>query len=622
MALSAHWLDELRARTTLSTLVGRTVPMKRAGNEWRGCCPFHEEKTPSFYVNDAKAFYHCFGCGAHGDAIGWMIDQRGLAFIDAVKELAGEAGMEMPAPDPRSQEREERRAGLHDVTQAAARWFSARLAASEGTAARAYLAARGVAAEQVAAFAIGYAPDRRDAIAGALPFRPEQLTEAGLLVEAEGRANYDRFRDRLVIPIHDARARVIGFGGRTLSDGTPKYLNSPETPLFDKGRTLFNLHRAAPAARSAGRVLVVEGYLDVIALAGVGIDEAVAPLGTALTEAQLELLWRHADVPVLCFDGDAAGERAAVRAAERALPLLKGGRSLAFVTLPPGQDPDDLVRGSGRGALDALVEGAEPLADRLYRAARGSTPPASPEAKAAVRARLDALAATITDRELARDYGRALRDRLFQEGRAQWQGASARGPRSPRHRPTATPPSGSARALAAGPGGSGLTRAVLAGLVLRPTLLPDLAEPLSRLELAPGPLAELRDALVRAAHSAGQLDLGALHPICATAGVDPGGDRRAGVGLAFSWLAADGGEQSAHQLTAAVHAMADLPRDERALASVTAELGAETGSGPDEADRFADLFAWQAALRDRIARARDELNELAWGDDGLSATKG
>ena len=421
MALSAHWLDELRAHTTLSVLVQRQVPMKRAGNEWRGCCPFHEEKTPSFYVNDSKAFYHCFGCGAHGDAISWMVEQRGLSFIDAVRELATEAGLEMPAPDPRTREREERRAGLHDVTQAAARWFSARLAGAEGAAARAYLERRGVAPAQAAAFAIGYAPDRRDAIAGALPVPPGQLIEAGLLIEAEGRAPYDRFRDRLIIPIHDARARVIGFGGRTLSDGTPKYLNSPETPLFDKGRILFNLHRAAPPARAAGRMLVVEGYMDVIALAGAGIEEAVAPLGTALTEAQLELLWRHTDVPVLCFDGDAAGERAAVRAAERALPLLKGGRSLAFVTLPAGQDPDDLVRGGGRAALDALVATAEPLVARLYRAARGPQAPGhGPEAKAAVRERLDALAATIADRELSRDFARALRDRLYEEGRAAW----------------------------------------------------------------------------------------------------------------------------------------------------------------------------------------------------------
>ena len=616
MALSAQWLDELRARTTLSTLVQRTVPMKRAGNEWRGCCPFHEEKTPSFYVNDAKAFYHCFGCGAHGDAIGWMIDQRGLQFIDAVKELAGEAGLEMPAPDPRAQERERERAGLHDVTTAAARWFSARLAAAEGSAARAYLERRGVSSEQAAAFAIGFAPDRRDAIAGALPFPPGQLTEAGLLVEAEGRANYDRFRDRLIIPIHDARARVIGFGGRTLSDGAPKYLNSPETPLFDKGRTLFNLHRAAPAARAAGRMLVVEGYMDVIALAGVGVEEAVAPLGTALTESQLELLWRHVDVPVLCFDGDAAGERAAARAAERALPLLKGGRSLAFVTLPPGQDPDDLVRSAGRAALDALVAGAEPMADRLYRAARGPTPPASPEETAAVRARLDALAATIPDRELARDYGRALRDRLFQEGRAQWQARAARGRgRSDPRSAAPQPPSARARTMAIAESGTPLVRAVLAGLMRRPALLPDLAEPLARLELAPGPIAELRDALVREAFAGPRLDLTTLRPICARAGVDPVGDRQSGNdGLAFSWLGTDGGSGPAvRQLSAAVHALADLPREERALASVTAELGAADG------DRFIALFAEQAALRDRIARARDELNELAWGDDGLTA---
>ena len=625
MALSAQWLDDLRARSTLSVLVQRTVPMKRAGNEWRGCCPFHEEKTPSFYVNDSKAFYHCFGCGAHGDAIGWMIEQRGLSFIDAVKELATEAGLELPAPDPRAKEREERRAGLHDVTAAAARWFSVRLQAAEGHSARAYLQRRGVTAEQVARFEIGYAPDRKDAVATALDFARDELLEAGLLVEAEGRAPYDRFRDRLVFPIHDARARVIGFGGRTLSDGTPKYLNSPETPLFDKGRTLFNLHRAAPAARTAGRMLVVEGYMDVIALAGVGLDEAVAPLGTALTEAQLELLWRHTDVPVLCFDGDAAGERAAVRAAERALPLLKGGRSLAFVTLPDGQDPDDLVRGGGRAALDALVAMAEPLVARLYRAARGPDAPTGPEAKAAVRERLDALAATIADRELSRDFARALRDRLYEEGRAQWAArdqarATARtGPRRAGARPApAGPASPEVRALGTSEAHAPLVRAVLTGLCRRPEWLAELAEPLARLPVEAVALRDLRDALVRSALSDSALDLSTLHPICAAAGVDPVGDRQAGTdGLAFSWLhkRGDAGLARLH-MRAVVTALADLPGDERAMVALTADLASAEG------DRFAALVDEQAALRDRIARARTELNELARGDDARAAATG
>ena len=617
MALSPQWLDELRGRVTLSTLVGRTVPMKRAGNEWRGCCPFHEEKTPSFYVNDAKAFYHCFGCGAHGDAIGWMIDQRGLAFIDAVKELASEAGLEMPAPDPQAKERHDERAGLHDVTAAAARWFAARLQAAEGAAARAYLTGRGVTDERVAAFDMGFAPDRRDALTAALPFTAEQLTQVGLLVEAEGRANYDRFRDRLIIPIHDARGRVIGFGGRTLSDATPKYLNSPETPLFDKGRTLFNLHRAAPAARKAGRLLVVEGYLDVIALAGAGVDEVVAPLGTAVTEAQLELLWRHVDVPILCFDGDAAGERAAGRVAERALPLLGGGRSLAFVTLPDGQDPDDVVRNDGAATLERLLAGAEPMVDRLYRAARGTLPLHSPEAKAAVRAKLDSLAALVNDRDLARDYNRALRDRLYEEGRAAWSARGGVRSSTARARPVEARPSATALAVS-GTADQALLRAVLAGLCQRSGSLGELAEPLARLPTPAGALTVLRDRLVASAWSDSELDLSSLEPICAEAGVELTGKRSLhATGLAFSWLRKGvDDELGLRDLIRAIQIVTDLARDEHGLAEVTGRLLKAEG------DEFDALHREQNEFRRRVCRARDDLNDFATGDDLAAAATG
>ena len=615
MALSQQWLDELRQRTTLSTLVAQTVPLKRAGHEYKGRCPFHEEKTPSFHVNDAKAFYHCFGCGAHGDAIGWMIDQRGLSFIDAVKELAGAAGMEMPAPDPRAAERQERQAGLHDVTAAAARWFSARLQAAEGGAARAYLHRRGVSAEQVAEFAIGYAPGRRDALAGALDQPAERLLEAGLLGEGEDGGRYERFRDRLIIPIHDARGRVIGFGGRTLGDAQPKYLNSPDTPLFDKGRTLFNLHRAAPAARKAGRLLVVEGYMDVIALAGAGVEEAVAPLGTAVTEAQLELLWRQVDVPVLCFDGDAAGERAAMRAAERALPLLKGGRSLAFVTLPAGQDPDDLVRAGGRAALDRLVDAAEPMVERLYRGARGATPLRSPEAKAAVRARLDALAATVTDRELARDYGRALRDRLFQEGRADWQPrapAKARGRRwSP---PPPRAPSSAALTLSASDAAVPLVRAVLTGLCRRPECIRDVVEELQLLPTPEGALGELRGKLVEAGWRDSELDLTSLSPICADAGVRLTSGRDNGAtGLAFGWI-----DPLVDQAAASVqigHVLAVVID----WASAEAELqAAQATLATADDDHLEESYRNVSSCRERVAQLQNAVNEINWADSALT----
>ena len=375
MSLSPQFLDELRARTSLSALVGQTTKLQKAGREMRGCCPFHNEKTPSFYVNDDKGFYHCFGCSAHGDAIKWLTDQRGLPFIDAVKELAQAAGMEMPAQDRQSAERAERAKGLHEAMADSSAWFVEQLGGLGGGEARALLEKRGLSAETARTFGIGFAPDSRGRLKAALKdYGDPLLVEAGMLIQVEGKEPYDRFRGRLMIPIRDARGRVIAFGGRVLDGGEPKYLNSPDTPLFDKGRTLYNLDRAAPAARKANRVLVVEGYMDVIALAQAGIAEAVAPLGTALTEAQLERLWRMVDVPVLCFDGDAAGQKAAIRAAHRALPMLAPGRSLSFVTLPQGQDPDDLVKSGGAAAMEKLLAEPQPLVDRLWQAELAAEP--------------------------------------------------------------------------------------------------------------------------------------------------------------------------------------------------------------------------------------------------------
>ncbi len=347
MAITPQWKDELRARITLSTLVQRSVKLTRAGREWKGCCPFHDEKTPSFYVNDQKQFYHCFGCGAHGDAISWMVDQQGLQFMDAVKELAAMAGMEVPAPDPVMARKAEARATLIDVTEAAQKFFVEALSGPTGGAAREYLQRRGFSPQIMAEFGFGWAPDDRQALPRALPaFGEDMLEGAGMRAANEQGERYDRFRGRVMLPIQDACGRVIAFGGRILDkrDGVAKYLNSPDTDLFDKGRTLYNLHRAAPAARQSGRVVVVEGYMDVIALAKSGIRDAVAPLCTALTEMQLELLWRMVEVPVLCFDGDAAGQRAAMRAIARALPMLAPMRSLGIVRLPAGLDPDDLIK--------------------------------------------------------------------------------------------------------------------------------------------------------------------------------------------------------------------------------------------------------------------------------------
>lgn len=413
MSLSPQWLDELRARTTLSALIGRTVKVTKAGREYKACCPFHNEKTPSFTINDEKGFYHCFGCSAHGDAIRWMTDQRGLSFMDAIKELAGEAGMEVPAPDPQAQKEQEIQSGLHDVMAAAQEFFVRQLGSIDGAKARDYLANRGIKDKTIAEFGFGFAPDSRTAIKSALgQFDEAMLIEAGLLISVEDKEPYDRFRGRLMIPIRDARGRVIAFGGRILGDGEPKYLNSPDTPLFDKGRTLYNLDKASPASRATSRVVVVEGYMDVIALAQAGFGDAVAPLGTALTEQQINMLWRMTPKPILCFDGDSAGQKAAMRAALRALPLLKPGHSLQFVTLPEGQDPDDLLRKSGPKAIAQLLETSEPLVERLWRAEVAAETLHTPEDRAGLKQRLGVHMGNIADAEIRRHYADAFRERF------------------------------------------------------------------------------------------------------------------------------------------------------------------------------------------------------------------
>jgi DNA primase len=413
MALTPQWLDELRARTSLSALIGRSIKVTKAGREYKACCPFHNEKTPSFTINDEKGFYHCFGCSAHGDAIRWMTDQRGLSFMDAVKELADTAGMQVPAADPRIAKQAEERAGLHDVMAAAQDYFVNALNGIDGAAARTYLQKRGLRADIIEQFGFGFAPNSKTALRSALKqFGDPLLIEAGMLIKVDDKEPYDRFRGRLMIPIRDARGRVIAFGGRILGDGEPKYLNSPDTPLFDKGRTLYNLNVCSPASRSTGRVIVVEGYMDVIALAQAGFPDAVAPLGTALTEQQIEMLWRMTEKPLLCFDGDNAGQKAAMRAADRALPLLKPGHSLQFVTLPDGQDPDDLLRSSGAQSLKVLLESSEPLVERLWKSEVAAGSLATPEDRAGLKQRLGSHMANIADGEIRRHYADAFRERF------------------------------------------------------------------------------------------------------------------------------------------------------------------------------------------------------------------
>jgi len=607
MSLSPQFLDELRARTLLSSLVGKSVKLQKAGREFKGCCPFHNEKTPSFYVNDDKAFYHCFGCGAHGDAIRWMTDQRGVPFIDAVKELAQMAGMEMPAADPRAAERAERAKGLHEACADAAEWFVQQLNGIAGAEARGVLERRGISAATAKEFGLGYAPDSRGKLKAALKeFGDLLLVEAGLLIAVEGKEPYDRFRGRLMIPIRDPRGRVIAFGGRVIGDGEPKYLNSPETPLFDKGRTLYNLDRAGAASRRTGRILVVEGYMDVIALAQAGIEEAVAPLGTALTEGQLERLWRLSDVPMLCFDGDAAGQKAAIRAATRAMPMLAPGRSLAFVTLPDGLDPDDLVRQRGPGALEALLSNAQPMADRLWAHELAAEPLDTPEQRAGLRQRLNARAEAIQDRNVRQEYLADFRrrfDELFAPPARQF----ANRPFTPGQRkggkwmPPLPPVTSEAKAVRASGIDPVLAKAVLAGLIRHPAEIARHIEMLGSLRMAAGTLGRLFEVVVDLALEHQTLDSEGVLTILAKSGFDSVASdllRADTLPFSFTQRTADAARAAA-DLNEAIAVLVAGPEVDQALADATAALQAE-GSEAAFARQNA-LVREQQALRHRLA---------------------
>ncbi len=586
MALSQQWLDELRARVTLSSVIMRTDKLQRNGREWKACCPFHDEKTPSFTVNDQKGFYHCFGCGAHGDVIRWMTDQRGMPFMDAVKQLAEEAGMELPAPDPQAAKRAEKRAELVDVTEAAQSWFFENLNGSDGVRARQYLETRGLSADIIRKFGFGYAPDSKQALNRALSrFDEDMLVQSGMRIAKDDGNHYDRFRDRLMLPIQDNRGRVIAFGGRILGnrDGVAKYLNSPETPLFDKGRTLYNIHRAGPASRKSNRLIVVEGYMDVIALANAGFDDAVAPLGTALTETQIELLWRMVDVPILCFDGDNAGQKAAMRAIGRALPLLRPGKSLQIAQLPAGLDPDDLLARHGRGKMDQLLDNASPLVDVLWQGERDAQPLSTPEDKAGLKARLIAHIDTIADADIKALYRRELLERYSayafpKRERDDWQGQNWRsqGNRwagksgsANRYKPRISRLSDDAsnrlRNLTSGGAHNRLAAAVIAGLARYPAEIADHAEALSSYSARNPELAETIDFLLSQSE---MLEPGVKTPISLPPGLTTPSDE-----TRFSFLCEGTDPTLArNDLAEALMLLVERPAIEAALAAATAQF--------------------------------------------------
>jgi DNA primase len=417
MRFPPQFLDELKARLPVSEVVGRRVKLKRAGREFKGLSPFQQEKTPSFTVNDQKQFYHDFSTGRHGNIFDFVMETEGCSFPEAVERLASMAGLPIPQSSPDADRREQRRKTLHDVMELAAKFFAETLGSKAGAKARGYLADRGIDPATQLKFRMGYAPADRFALKehlGKAGVPVGDMVEAGLLIGGDDiPVPYDRFRDRVMFAITDARNRVIAFGGRALDKDAPaKYLNSPETPLFHKGDNLYNIFTARQAAHDGATPIVVEGYVDVIAMVGAGFHAAVAPLGTALTENQLALLWRMHDEPILCFDGDRAGQKAAFRAADLALPHLKPGKSLRFALLPEGQDPDDLAHSGGRAAIEEVVAAARPLAEIIWQREIEGEAYATPERRAALEARIGELSAGIRDEIVRKYYRQDLQERL------------------------------------------------------------------------------------------------------------------------------------------------------------------------------------------------------------------
>ena len=517
--LGEDFIEEIKARIRLSDLIGRRVQLKRQGREFAGLSPFKKEKTPSFFVNDEKRFYHCFASGKHGDAFTWLEEMEGLSFMEAAERLAGEAGLSLPEPDPEAGRKAERRKSLIEWMEAAQDYFRRELMSARGEGARDYLKRRGLTGKDCERYGIGYAPDNRSGLkdeliaAGA---KPAELIECGLLIEPDNGSPYDRFRDRVMFPIHDPRGRLVAFGGRALSrDAKAKYMNSPETTIFHKGACLYRYpeaRRAAVDPKTGAKGLIVgEGYMDVIALSRAGMDHAVAPLGTAVTPEQLELLWRAGGEPVLCLDGDSAGRRAALTAAERALPLLKAGRTLRFVFLPDGKDPDDILREAGAPALRGLLEETRPLIDILWEREVEAEPLDDPDRRAGFRRRIRGVVSRIEDKDVQAEYRReidARMDALFGAPKQRRDRPfNRRGPMAPQLGASmALKRSVQARSDEARLAADG--RLLLLAVLEWPGLALDYAETLAALPL--GSLDRLRDAVLDACSSGIDVDNGGL----------------------------------------------------------------------------------------------------------------
>ncbi len=506
MSLPPGFLDDLRDRASLSQVVGRKVMWDtRKSNQGKGDmwapCPFHQEKTASFHVDDRKGFYYCFGCHAKGDAISFIRETENVSFIEAVGILAQEAGMEMPAQDPKAQEKSDHRTRLVEVMDMALQFFRLQLNTGGGAAARDYLAGRGLKPKALERWEIGFAPDGWQGLWDHLSAKgvaPELVFGAGLAKPStKGGKPYDTFRNRIIFPIRDARGRAIAFGGRAMDpNDNAKYLNSPETDLFDKGRTLYNHGPARTAAGKGQPLVVVEGYMDVIALCEAGFEGAVAPLGTAITENQLAMLWRVAPEPVIALDGDTAGLRAALRLIDLSLPLLEAGQSLRFAMMPEGKDPDDLIRDSGAGALRDLINAARPMVQLLWQREVEGKDFDSPERKAALDKALRERIKTIKDPSIRSHYGEEIKDLRWQlfRRKAAPKGAPWKGKQAP-----SAPLAGTKTSLLGAGGGLDHLReaVILASVLATPQVIVEFETGLEMMICADPFHAELRDLILR-----------------------------------------------------------------------------------------------------------------------------
>lgn len=617
MSLPPGFIDDLRARLSLGQVVGRKVVWDmRKSNQGKGDlwapCPFHQEKSASFHVDDRKGFYYCFGCHAKGDAFSFVQQTENVGFIEAVQILAREAGMAVPAQDPKAQARADRRTRLSEVMELAVRHYRLQLKTAQAGPARDYLERRGLEAGAIERWEIGLAPDHRRGVLEALTSRgigEDLIVEAGLAARPEGGgAAYDRFRGRIIFPIRDGRGRAIGLGGRAMDPGArAKYLNSPETPLFDKGRSLYNHASAREAAGKGGPLVVAEGYMDTIALVEAGFGATVAPLGTAITQEQLGLMWRMAPEPVIALDGDTAGLRAAMRLIDLALPLLEAGRSLRFALMPSGLDPDDLLRRQGAGAMRRVIEGAIPLVQLLWRRETEGRVFDSPERKASLDKALREAIRVIPDPSLRGHYGeelKQLRWQLFGQGRTAERGrAAGRGRRAAWWVEPVRPPTAGTRASVLVSGGGVEDRVreavVLAVLLRNPDLIEEFEGEIERMECREPDHAALRDAILR---RAGATDPAVLE---AEIGAELGGD-------ALRALM----EQPHVGVVPAVRRAGDLDTARLCLAEELAKLSARRGHAREIEEAIEDLAGRvDEGLTWRLRKAAESLDRAGRGDN-------